>query len=136
MCKFLIFVIYNLKFRILFDRLRCLSDFGNIDRILNFKLFILFEVKFKIFNWVVFRFVILNFWMMKFILYVYCSFFKFRMWREEEDLKLWDMLFRIFIVSFLFFDRLRLIRLFEFVKEFDLIEWREFLDKVKFCNFE
>lgn len=136
MCKFLIFVIYNLKFRILFDRLRCLSDFGNIDRILNFKLFILFEVKFKIFNWVVFRFVILNFWMMKFILYVYCSFFKFRMWREEEDLKLWDMLFRIFIVSFLFFDRLRLIRLFEFVKEFDLIEWREFLDMVKFCNFE
>lgn len=136
MCKFLIFVIYNLKFRILFDRLRYLSDFGNIDRILNFKLFILFEVKFKIFNWVVFRFVILNFWMMKFILYVYCSFFKFRMWREEEDLKLWDILLRIFIVSFLFFDKLRLIRLFEFVKEFDLIEWREFLDMVKFCNFE
>lgn len=125
-----------MKFRILFDRLRYLSDFGNIDRILNFKLLILFEVKFKIFNWVVLRFVILNFWMMKFILYVYCSFFKFRMWREEEDLKLWDILLRIFIVSFLFFDKLRLIRLFEFVKEFDLIEWREFLDKVKFCNFE
>lgn len=125
-----------MKFRILFDRLRYLSDFGNIDRILNFKLLILFEVKFKTFNWVVLRFVILNFWMMKFILYVYCSFFKFRMWREEEDLKLWDILLRIFIVSFLFFDRLRLIRLFEFVKEFDLIERRMFLDMVKFCNFE
>lgn len=120
----------------MFDRLRYLSDFGNIDRILNFKLLILFEVKFKIFNWVVLRFVILNFWMMKFILYVYCSFFKFRMWREEEDLKLWDILLRIFIVSFLFFDKLRLIRLFEFVKEFDLIERRMFLDMVKFCNFE
>lgn len=104
-----------LKFNLLFVMLRIWSDLGSIFKNFVLRLYNLFEVILSLVSCVCFRKFMWYICISWFILYVYWSFLKFRVW-IFEDCKLWVILYMVLVVSILLNEMFKFFRCEFYVK--------------------